>query len=122
MIYQQMRVIVAGSRTITDCNWIYEELDKYKNHMSVILSGHANGVDKIGEKYAKDNGIKLEVYPADWKRYGRSAGYIRNAEIVQKADGLIAFWDGESKGTEHVIKEALGNDIFVIVNTWKRRK
>jgi predicted Rossmann-fold nucleotide-binding protein len=82
-----------------------ERLDLLLSQRSevVILSGGAKGADQLGERYAKERGITVEVYPALWSVHGRSAGYIRNRQMAQSADALVAFWDGRSPGTEHMI-------------------
>ena len=72
----------------------------------VFISGKCSGADMLGERYAEENGATLEYYPADWKKYGRAAGPIRNRQIVTAADYIICFWDGKSKGTRSVIKYA----------------
>ena len=69
----------------------------------IIVSGKANGADSLGEKYAKLKGYKVLEMPADWDKYGKSAGYIRNKEMAKIADGAIIFWDGKSKGSKHMI-------------------
>ena len=68
-----------------------------------IVSGTANGADKLGEKFAKENGYPIKQFPADWDKNGKGAGYIRNAQMAEYADALIVFWDGKSKGTKHMI-------------------
>lgn len=98
------RVIIAGSRNYED----YENLKKVCNFMLCnkkeieIVSGTAKGADKLGEQYAVEKGYKVNYFPADWSK-GKSAGYIRNELMAQNADALIAFWDGESRGTKHMI-------------------
>ena len=69
----------------------------------VIVSGCACGADAIGERYAKENGLSTEKYPADWKTYGRSAGPKRNEQMARIADYVICFWDNKSKGTQSMI-------------------
>ena len=71
-----------------------------------IVSGGAAGVDSIAEKAATKTGKAVKVFPADWKRHGKAAGFIRNQQIVDYCDELVAFWDGVSHGTEHSIKLA----------------
>ena len=73
---------------------------------SVVISGTANGADKLGEEWASIGNIPIERYPADWATYGKRAGYVRNAEMAEVADCLVACWDGESKGTGHMIEIA----------------
>jgi hypothetical protein len=110
-----MRVIVAGSRdnttqqdvdtAIADCPWDVQE----------IVSGTARGVDRFGEAWAYRNFMSVKQFPADWDKYGKGAGFRRNAEMAEYADALIAVWDGESRGTAHMIKtmEALGKPVYV---------
>jgi predicted Rossmann fold nucleotide-binding protein DprA/Smf involved in DNA uptake len=103
-----MKVIIAGSRDFND----YEAVKKYADHILSnqseieIVSGGANGVDKLGEQYAKEKGYKLTIFKADWNKYGKSAGPKRNAQMAEYADALIAFWDGESRGTKNMIELA----------------
>ena len=98
-----MKIIIAGSREVTDYNLILEAVRKSEFDISEVVSGNARGVDKLGERYATENNIDLKIFPADWDRYGKRAGYIRNSEMGEYADGLIAIWDGKSKGTKYMI-------------------
>ena len=68
-----------------------------------IVSGTAAGADTLGERYAQEKGYEVKKFPAQWDLYGKSAGYKRNQQMAEYADGLIAFWDGKSKGTKHMI-------------------
>lgn len=101
----RMKVIIAGGRDFDD----YQSLRNYcqkilRNQEEVeIVSGTARGADTLGEKFAKESKYPIKRLPADWDKYGKSAGYKRNAEMAEYADGLIAFWDGKSKGTKHMI-------------------
>jgi hypothetical protein len=121
-----MKLIVAGSRIFNNYSFICEKIDNFKLYYGVIdeiVSGCARGADTLGIKWAKEHGIpkeKIKKFPAKWKvngKFDRSAGYKRNIEMAKYADSLIAFWDGESKGTRHMItmarKEKL-NPIWVI--------
>lgn len=98
-----MRVIIAGSRGVENYQIVLDAILKSKFDITTIISGTAKGIDKLGERYAEENGILLEKYPADWKRYKQAAGHIRNAEMALVADGLIAIWDGYSPGTKNMI-------------------
>jgi hypothetical protein len=100
-----MKVIIAGGRTFNDYNLLYQKCDKALSMQKEveIVSGTANGADKLGEKYANEKGFKIKQFPANWDSHGKSAGYIRNEEMAKYADALIAFWDGKSKGTKHMI-------------------
>lgn len=100
-----MKVIIAGSRGFEDYNflrWNCDEILNFQKEVEVV-SGTANGADKLGEKYATDNGYPIKRFPAEWEKYGKSAGYRRNEEMAKYADALIAFWDEKSKGTKHMI-------------------
>lgn len=99
-----MKLIIAGSRTINDIRLIVKAIHKFNLiNISEIVSGEARGVDRLGERYARLKGIKVKPFPADWDRYGKSAGYRRNAVMAKYADCLLPIWDGESKGTNHMI-------------------
>lgn len=104
------KIIVSGSRDFSDYNLLKTTLDSFiENHPDnhiVIISGTARGADKMGEKYARERGYQLLSYPADWKRYGKMAGFIRNGIMAKNGDALVAFWDGESKGTKNMISLA----------------
>ena len=111
MSRRQYKVIIAGSRTASGA-YIYSLLErkldsilKHKavTHDIVIVSGTARGADLLGEKYAQSRSFQVERYPADWNRFGKRAGYIRNETMAQNADALVALWDGESQGTKHMI-------------------
>jgi len=98
-----MKVIIAGSRSVTDYDSMLYAINGCKYVITEVVSGAARGVDKLGERYAKENNIPVTSFPADWDTYGRSAGYKRNLKMAEYADALIAIWDGKSKGTKHVI-------------------
>ena len=68
-----------------------------------IISGGASGVDSIAEYFAKQFNYAFKKFPANWNKYGKRAGYLRNVEMGNYADALIAIWDGKSKGTKHMI-------------------
>ena len=110
-----MKLIVAGGRTLTDYDLLKRNLDKLFSYDIEIVSGTANGADKLGEQWAKENYIPIKQFPANWDLYGKSAGYKRNEQMAQYADTLIAFWDGESKGTKHMIDLAHKYKLKVIV-------
>ena len=103
------RIVVAGCRNYDN----YSEAKKYINHCLsrirkeneiIIVSGGAEGADKLGELYAKENGFKIERYVAHWEKYGKSAGPRRNEEMAKIADFVICFWDGKSRGTKSMIE------------------
>jgi len=117
--------IVAGTRTFNDYILLERTiLSIYKSkglHRAdvEIISGGARGADALGEQFAKKYGLKLTVFPADWNKYDKKAGPIRNiqmAEYAQENGILIAFWDGVSRGTKHMIDTArkYGLEVFII--------
>lgn len=105
-----LKVIVAGSRQFNNYQLLCQKLDFYFQRYSrteiTIISGTARGADQLGERYAKERGIKLIQMPADWNRYGRAAGYRRNKQMAAIATHCIVFWDGKSPGTKHMINIA----------------
>lgn len=101
-----MKIIIAGSRTITDRSLVDEAMRDCGWTPTLILSGGAEGVDKLGEEWAKDHGIPVRVYPARWSELGRKAGPVRNAQMAKDADRLVAIWDCRSRGTRDMIKRA----------------
>lgn len=110
-----MKVLVCGSRTYTNQDPVREELAKLPAD-AVIIHGAARGADSLAANIARDLGLQVEGYPADWDKYGKSAGYRRNIEMLsQKPDLVIAFWDGVSPGTAHTIQEARKRGIPVNV-------
>ena len=113
-----MKVIIAGSRNFNDYNQLCELCDDlFKDCKNVeIVSGTANGADKLGERYANERGYKLHRFPADWDKYGKSAGYIRNEEMANFSNALIVFWDKKSKGTKHMIDIANNAKLVVSIN------
>lgn len=129
---KELRVIIAGSRDFNDfpmlmskCTDILSGIANTNNNIDKvrIVSGTARGADQLGEQYAKLVGYEVSRFPADWNNLGKRAGYVRNAEMAKFAvkDGnygvLVAFWDGKSKGTKHMIDLANKHGLEVhIVN------
>ena len=99
------KVIIAGSRTFSSLPALIKYCDHILSNQDniEIVSGGAKGADKLGEEYAKLRGYSLKIFPANWNKYGKSAGYKRNVQMADYADALIAIWDGQSKGTGHMI-------------------
>lgn len=114
------RVIIAGGRDFMDYELVREKANHYlqnklQTHSVIIVSGHASGADTMGERYAQEKGLPCELHPADWKTHGKAAGPIRNAEMAAVADALIAFWDGQSRGTANMINLARQKGLTVAV-------
>lgn len=103
------KVIIAGGRSFNDYQLLKSTMDRLLVNITdeiTVVCGQAKGVDTLGEQYAKEKGYTVSYYPADWKQYGKRAGYLRNEQMAQNADALAAFWNGESKGTKHMIDVA----------------
>ncbi|MFW5872129.1 MAG: DUF2493 domain-containing protein [bacterium] len=98
-----MRLAIVGSRTFNDYQLLKEKIECLGIVINEIVSGGAKGADTLGAEYAKENDIKLTVFLPDWEKHGRAAGFFRNRIIIDNCDMLIAFWDGQSKGTKHSI-------------------
>ena len=114
-----VKIIVAGTRDFNDYALLKEKLDKVLAHFGKfeVVSGKARGADSLGERYARENDLPIAEFPAEWDKYGKSAGYRRNAEMADYADGCVVFWDGESKGTGHMIDLAKEKELnLAIVN------
>lgn len=104
-----MRLGIIGSRTLKDTSVnevITQVISKSKTPITEIVSGGAAGVDAIAEQYAKLNNIKLKVFKPKYNEHGKAATFIRNNEIVKNSDGVLAIWDGQSKGTQYTINKA----------------
>lgn len=101
-----MKVIIAGTRDFNDYKRLKHDLDLYRTTANIteIVSGGCRGADLLGEKYAKENNIPVKRFPANWEVYGKKAGPIRNAEMAEYADCLIAYWDSKSRGTKNMIE------------------
>ena len=133
---KELRVIIAGSRDFNDFPKLMnssieiltgiskkrDDLDRIR-----IISGTARGADKLGEQYAKIAGYELSKFPADWDGLGKRAGYVRNAEMAKFAveddsyGVLIAFWDGQSRGTKHMIDLAKRYGLEIHVVNYKEK-
>ncbi len=107
-----MKLAIIGSRTFNNYEILKEEVSKFvnPNEISLIVSGGAKGADTLGERYAKEHNIDTKIFLADWNKYGKSAGFIRNHDIIKNCDSVIAFWDGKSKGTAHSLNIATKNN------------
>lgn len=108
----QVRLIIAGGRDFRDEALLFETVNELSvqahrsGHMLTIVSGTARGADQLGEEWARQAGVRVTKFPADWKLLGRRAGHIRNRRMAENADMLVAFWDGKSAGTRNMIETA----------------
>ena len=110
-----MKIAVIGSRDFNDYVFLSESL-KFLSSADTIISGGARGADSLAERYAKENQINFVVFPADWDKFGKSAGYRRNVDIITECDSVIAFWDGKSRGTKHSIDIAKKQNKHVLIH------
>lgn len=109
--FMEKRILVAGCRFYEN----YEQAEAYidfclqnikKENSFIFVSGGCRGADQLGELYAQKHGYEVERYPADWERYGKAAGPIRNQQMINISDYIICFWDGKSRGTKSTIEFA----------------
>ena len=130
---KELRIIIAGSRDFND----YELLKKSAIEiitkktmlpdLTRIISGGARGADTLGERFANEMGLEISRFIPDWDGLGKRAGYVRNAEMAKFAveddnyGVLIAFWDGQSRGTKHMIDLAKRYGLEVYVVNYKEK-
>ncbi len=118
-----MKVIIAGSRDITDREELNDAVrlfeDKY-GKITQVIEGGAPGVDRMGRKFAQANKIPYRTIDADWKKFGKSAGPRRNTEMAEAAEGLVALWDGKSTGTKDMIFKANQRNLKVYVHHYAK--
>jgi hypothetical protein len=109
-----MKVAVIGSRSFNDYEKLKDTLSKIS--ISLLVSGGANGADKLGEQYANENNIPTKIFLPDWEKHGRVAGFLRNTDIINEAELVVAFWDQTSKGTKDSIDKAekQGKKVLII--------
>ena len=111
-----MRLIIAGGRNFFDYELLEKEAKEFiGGKKAVIISGLARGADTLACDFAAEHGHPLEGFHAEWDKYGRSAGIRRNKLMAKSADHLLAFWDGKSRGTMHMIDFAHSKNLVVKV-------
>ena len=99
---RQMKVIIAGGSTFDSIDYMNVCLDDMVEEIDVVVSGRGYGADALAEVFAIRNGLDLELFPANWGKYGANAGYDRWVRVfeTQNIDQIILFWNGKSKGTK----------------------
>jgi len=112
-----MKVIIAGSRKETNYAIVETAIEFSEYKITEVISGGCRGVDKFGERWAKEHKIPCRVFNADWAKYGKSAGPKRNRAMAEEADALIAILYPRSRGTQNMIKTALKQGLKVFVHT-----
>jgi glycerophosphoryl diester phosphodiesterase len=110
-----MKTIIAGSRGIWDYWSVERAVTLSGFQITEVVSGCARGVDRNGEAYAAKHGIPVALFPADWANLGKRAGQVRNCEMAEYAEALVAVWDGSSRGTKHMIDTAKAKGLKVYV-------
>lgn len=111
-----MKIAVIGSRSLSDKERLFRELEPYKKGCDLLISGGAKGTDTLAEDWARKNNIETLIFKPDVARYARGAYRIRNERIVNEANLVIAFWDGVSPGTKMVLNycEKIGREVKVV--------
>lgn len=111
------KVIVAGGRDFNDIELLritlrtlWKKIGRFE-----IVSGMAKGADLLAYNLGKTANLTVHEFPADWDKHGKSAGYKRNTQMAEFSDVLVAFWDGKSRGTKHMIDTAKRMKLTVIV-------
>ena len=120
-----MKLIIAGSRDFNDIRLALSSFLEFSNEITSetgvtepireIVSGGARGADRVGEDIARMCHIQVKQFIPDWNGLGKRAGFVRNAEMGDYADALLAFWDGKSKGTKSMIDYATKKGLVVKV-------
>jgi hypothetical protein len=118
---ENVKLIIAGGRDFTDRAVLEAIANKATSisGVSEVVYGGARGADACGAFWARDHDIPVVSFPAEWDKYGKSAGYRRNVDMAIYADALLAFWDGESKGTKHMIDIAKDQGLLIKVYNYK---
>ena len=111
-----MKLIIAGSHSFRDYQLLCQTLAPDKHRITQVIIGGARGADRLGIRWALSHSVRLRGFPADWERFGKSAGVRRNFQMAQAGDMLLAFWDGQSPGTAHMVQcmRQLGKPVVVI--------
>jgi hypothetical protein len=116
-----MRTIIAGSREGVTYEDVIQAVELCGWLPSTVICGGARGADALGEAWAESKNVPIEYFPADWNRYGRSAGPIRNSLMAQQSEALIAVWDGFSRGTKNMIELAAKHNLRIYIHRIKTR-
>ena len=115
-----MKLVVAGSRDFNDKKLLFEKIDLLRERFDIteIISGTAKGADSLGAEYGSENEIPVIEFPANWNKYGKGAGHIRNKQMADYCDLGIIFWDGASLGTKNMIitMKNLNKKCYIIRN------
>lgn len=110
-----MKTIIAGGRDFNDYSYLEDVMNMCPFVVTEIVCGKARGADTLGEKWGKSKDIPVKYFIPDWNGLGKKAGYVRNRDMGDYADALVAFWDGKSKGTKGMIDYATKKGLKVTV-------
>ena len=102
-----MKVIIAGSRDITDRDLVYRAVAESGFEITEVVCGAARGADCCGAHWGVDHGVPVKLFHPDWDKHGKAAGPIRNRQMAEYADALILVWDGQSKGSANMLNHAV---------------
>lgn len=97
------KVVICGGRTLRDMQLVRDAIKASGFTITEVVSGTQLGADTLGKQWADENGIPVKPFPPDWQRYGTSAGPIRNQQMGDYCDAVIAIWNGKSTGTKSMI-------------------
>ena len=117
-----MKIVIAGCRDYDNYGEAEPRLAAVLAELApdgdvTVISGGCRGADKIGERYAREHGLEVIAFPADWKKHGRAAGPIRNAQMAKEADAAVCFWDGKSRGTKSMLEcVAKAGKVFRVID------
>ena len=119
-----VKVGIVGSRSITSSEYVFSVLDFYlarllEENEVVIVSGGAVGIDSLGAQWAELRKLKTEIYLPDWQTHGKKAGFLRNQQIIDNSDYLIAITTG-SNGTADSIKRAVKKNIPIKIVQYEK--
>jgi YspA, cpYpsA-related SLOG family len=114
-----VKVIIAGSRGVPEqvrqCKAAVIDFEQRYGRITEVVSGCARGADRVGELFAEMRQIPVDKYPADWNTHGKRAGIIRNSQMANVAQGLVALWDEQSPGTRNMIETARNKKLHIVV-------
>lgn len=113
----KLKVAVVGSRSFQNSSFLSSVLDQLREQVGdfTLVSGGARGADTLAATWALQRDLLITEHLPDWSKHGRRAGIIRNRDVVDDADLLLAFWDGDSPGTAHVIEYAREVHVSLVV-------
>jgi len=101
-----VKVVICGSRNLENYRLVEEAVSRSGYSISTVISGGARGVDRLGMAFARAHHLPVQVFMPDWERLGKRAGFVRNRQMAEIAEAVVAVWDGQSRGTRHMIELA----------------